>query len=303
VVNDEHEKEKDILDVDTSQGMSIGEREYPLIRLESKLEPKSVPPITDKICYQQVMSNLNTPKCKPHFLRQEDDIKVYLTGHSMGGAIAVIAALYLSNKQYKNLHVITFGAPRVFNVSGSKFYDSVLGQKTLRVVQNNRDPVTAVGLEVCDFRHVGQQLNVPLVILQYTPSYGMYYFNVMHSIHRIDSYRNAIQSVPDRSFVLCDTISSAGLQALFLSFVQNYTYIDTMVNGGASLVRLLLDPLYPPQPTKRINNKDVGSSQRTVTQECTNQDTVDNVKSISQIRLERCEAIRDTNEYSAVGYC
>jgi hypothetical protein len=57
VVNDEHEKEKDILDVDTSQGMSIGEREYPLIRPESKLEPKSVPPITDTMCYQQVMSN------------------------------------------------------------------------------------------------------------------------------------------------------------------------------------------------------------------------------------------------------
>ncbi len=47
------------------------------------------------------------------------------TGHSLGGAIAVIVAMYLQRDGYLIDQVITFGQPKVTNVSGAKIFSDL----------------------------------------------------------------------------------------------------------------------------------------------------------------------------------
>jgi len=55
------------------------------------------------------------------------DFKINLTGHSMGGAVAKIAALYLNKtEKAKDIHVATFGNPRVFDLTASEIYNDAL---------------------------------------------------------------------------------------------------------------------------------------------------------------------------------
>ncbi len=70
--------------------------------------------------------------------------KIYVTGHSLGGAMAVLTAAYI-RKNHPDFHYtqcITFGQPKVTNGPGlKKLMD--LGINLIRVVNNN-DPVAVV---------------------------------------------------------------------------------------------------------------------------------------------------------------
>jgi len=59
------------------------------------------------------------------------DIETSVTGHSLGGAIAVILAMYLDKESYPLGTVITFGQPKVTNVSGALKYSHL---RIIRVV-------------------------------------------------------------------------------------------------------------------------------------------------------------------------
>ncbi|NLQ18628.1 lipase family protein [Marinomonas sp. M1K-6] len=54
---------------------------------------------------------------KPFLSKQQT---VQITGHSLGGAIAVILALYMQQDGYQISQVVTFGQPKVTNVTGAK---------------------------------------------------------------------------------------------------------------------------------------------------------------------------------------
>ena len=51
--------------------------------------------------------------------RLNSDYKINVTGHSMGGAVALILAMYLDAYQFDIEQVITFGQPKVTNISGA----------------------------------------------------------------------------------------------------------------------------------------------------------------------------------------
>ena len=61
------------------------------------------------------------------------DIQTYLdptlpvqtTGHSLGGAIAVILSMYLTQDDYQVTQVVTFGQPKVTNVTGAKQFTAL----------------------------------------------------------------------------------------------------------------------------------------------------------------------------------
>jgi triacylglycerol lipase len=59
---------------------------------------------------------------KPHL---DNSKPVTVTGHSLGGAIAVIVAMYLEQEQRTPAQVITFGQPKVTNVSGAGVFADI----------------------------------------------------------------------------------------------------------------------------------------------------------------------------------
>jgi hypothetical protein len=66
---------------------------------------------------------------------------LWITGHSLGGALAMLTAAFLANVQNHPLAgVYTFGQPRVGDPVFQRRYDETLGDITFRCV-NNCDPV------------------------------------------------------------------------------------------------------------------------------------------------------------------
>lgn len=88
--------------------------------------------------------------------------KVYLVGHSLGGALAVLAAARLAGwcKDDCIEGVFTTGAPRVMNAEAAKFYNERLYSRTLQV-ENLGDEIPHVPMLVWGYRHVGKRVILP----------------------------------------------------------------------------------------------------------------------------------------------
>ncbi len=101
--------------------------------------------------------------------RQYKSSRLYVTGHSLGGAVATIAALDFANafrapsSSIKRIHLCTMGSPRVGDstfVSQFSRFASILSmvryqQYGTATGRTKIDPVTAVPPEWLKFRHVG----------------------------------------------------------------------------------------------------------------------------------------------------
>ncbi|QUX95763.1 lipase [Marinomonas sp. CT5] len=93
------------------------------------------------------------------FLKKDQPI--HLTGHSLGGAIAVILAMYLQNDGYPVKQVITFGQPKVTNVTGAKKFEDL---PLIRVVTPNDivplvPPISPLQIRDLDiFWHMGEEV-------------------------------------------------------------------------------------------------------------------------------------------------
>ena len=85
---------------------------------------------------------------------------LWFTGHSLGGAVAVLAAascIFLDKLPFEVSGVYTYGQPRVGDLRFAKLYNSVLKSKTFRFVNNN-DVVTKIPTwaPLFLFYHVGE---------------------------------------------------------------------------------------------------------------------------------------------------
>ncbi|HWR45452.1 lipase family protein [Sporomusa sp.] len=85
----------------------------------------------------------DAPLLLPDLLRMNHDDKLYLTGHSLGGAAATLAGARLLSLGIKpeQIKVITFGAPAVGNAAFAAKFEPIL--PLTRVVMSG-DPVTGV---------------------------------------------------------------------------------------------------------------------------------------------------------------
>lgn len=83
---------------------------------------------------------------------------VYFCGHSLGGALAVLAAYlytYQADEGTKKVNgVFTFGSPKVGNKKFAKDYDAKLGQNTHRYT-HTRDLVARVPFDWMGYKHAG----------------------------------------------------------------------------------------------------------------------------------------------------
>lgn len=91
-------------------------------------------------------------------LLEDPSRKVYMVGHSLGGAVVTLAAAYLINigVQPEQIEVITFGAPAVGNAT----FAQQMGEKVhLTRIVNHGDPVPSVLKDmVGGYRHFGDTI-------------------------------------------------------------------------------------------------------------------------------------------------
>lgn len=84
----------------------------------------------------------------------------YLTGHSLGGAVAGILGIYLSDDKFKIGGIYTFGQPKFTNVAGAKAYSDL---PLLRIVYQN-DTVALLPDETKKtdekYAHIGPVINL-----------------------------------------------------------------------------------------------------------------------------------------------
>jgi len=107
---------------------------------------------------------------------------VHLTGHSLGAAVAQLAALDLSTNTEQDIKVnkiTTFGGPKIFTKDAADLYnDKGLGVTTLRVKQKD-DPIAGLGLRGV-YHSAGKKITLP---------------STEKGVHSSAIYRNIVDNV------------------------------------------------------------------------------------------------------------
>ncbi|MCO4782635.1 MAG: lipase family protein [Candidatus Cloacimonetes bacterium] len=75
-----------------------------------------------------------------------------ITGHSLGGAAGTLISLYLQRVSFKNIKVVSFGAPRLTNSNGARLLNDI----HLHRVAHEDDIVTKLPPKFLSYRHFGQ---------------------------------------------------------------------------------------------------------------------------------------------------
>ncbi len=84
---------------------------------------------------------------------------VFITGHSLGGAMASVAAAKYIHKDEPFTSVYTFGQPRAMTRNTARTFNAEAGGRYFRF-QNNEDIVTRVPARIMNYSHVGKCLYI-----------------------------------------------------------------------------------------------------------------------------------------------
>ena len=84
--------------------------------------------------------------------------RIYVSGHSLGGALASLTSLDIVAQTGRDVTLVTFGAPRVGNKAYQQLSDHLI-PATYRVVING-DPIPRVPGSVLDYQHSGKVLQI-----------------------------------------------------------------------------------------------------------------------------------------------
>eukprot|EP01064_Diplonema_japonicum_P010710 TRINITY_DN17946_c0_g1_i1.p1 TRINITY_DN17946_c0_g1~~TRINITY_DN17946_c0_g1_i1.p1 ORF type:complete len:1237 (+),score=163.75 TRINITY_DN17946_c0_g1_i1:82-3711(+) len=106
--------------------------------------------------FQNICSEV-TERLQP-LLQENPETQLCITGHSLGGALAVLMAYHVKKNFQRDAMVYTFGSPRVGNASFSSIYDAAV-PATFRVV-NQSDVVATMpfALKGFLFKHTGREV-------------------------------------------------------------------------------------------------------------------------------------------------
>ena len=93
---------------------------------------------------------------------ESNNVTFNITGHSLGGALASIAAVDLRHAltiDKEHLKLTTFASPRVYNKKAAAAIDNLFGDNAVRVWMEN-DIVPAANLGLIGYKHIGQSLKL-----------------------------------------------------------------------------------------------------------------------------------------------
>ena len=83
----------------------------------------------------------------------------FITGHSLGGALAVICTVDIHRQVVAPIKMINFGGPRVGNEAFVTYYNDRPNLYSLRVV-NDRDIVTRIPFREMGYSHIKERLTI-----------------------------------------------------------------------------------------------------------------------------------------------
>ncbi|MEB3200389.1 MAG: lipase family protein [Synechococcaceae cyanobacterium] len=92
-------------------------------------------------------------------LHQQHPRGLFLTGHSLGGAMATVAGALLLHHGIPFTAAYTFGQPRALTADSARHYHRVAGSRTFRF-QNNNDLISRAPTRLLGFTHVGTLLSI-----------------------------------------------------------------------------------------------------------------------------------------------
>jgi hypothetical protein len=90
-------------------------------------------------------------------LELNPDYKVFVTGHSLGGALSTLFGYMLAHEIDNNVTVVSFASPRIGNLHWQKSFEAKSNLVHFRVV-NNRDLITAT--PYINYYHVGTDIRL-----------------------------------------------------------------------------------------------------------------------------------------------
>ncbi|AWN81808.1 lipase family protein [Candidatus Cardinium hertigii] len=91
-----------------------------------------------------------------HYGVSMKDLRVTVTGHSMGGAFAVISVLYLKTEAgIRDVAVVNFGSPKILNTTGSAMCERLIDKHNIiRAVSSDPVPYVISDYDLF-YKHVG----------------------------------------------------------------------------------------------------------------------------------------------------
>jgi len=105
---------------------------------------------TNNVC-EDLIDSIKT------ILNEHPDYDIYVTGHSLGGALSTLFGYILANKIENNVKVVSYASPRVGNYAWKKSFESTKNLIHYRI-SNKRDIITA--FPIYKYHHVG--INIQL---------------------------------------------------------------------------------------------------------------------------------------------
>jgi len=130
-------------------------------------------------------------------LKENPEYNIYITGHSLGGALATLFGYEISKEISNDINIVSFGSPRIGDYNFKNDFNNIKNLKHYRITNNN-DIATAIPM--INFYHVGTNIHIDDKNndIYYNYSYYWYQYSLFkcYSIYdhnMINYYKNIIK--------------------------------------------------------------------------------------------------------------
>ena len=146
-------------------------------------------------------------------LQEKQRRPLFITGHSLGGAMATIAAARLIHEDKPFTNVYTFGQPRAMTRDTSRIFNVECKSRFFRF-HNNNDFVTRVPARIMGYSHIGSYL--------YISEEGSIHQDAGCWFRFVDYFDGALSAIKEKGV---DGVEDHGMDK-YLKYVQDWRVGD-----------------------------------------------------------------------------